>query len=547
MSRKPALRLENLEARQMMYGGSATGEALFSEPPPDFPSIELAKNEQAPPVKVFLDFGFDFPGTPVVQGGVERYFDLTPNVAAIYGPNSAVELLTPFDDASVYAPDPIYFEYLNSLEDVLRDLGVDYNQDGEIDFADASSLGEDVRDLVARTFEPFNVEVEIVSSSNWTEALQVLADSEANDLYLFVGGKYNGSSVLGIAPRDSGNEHDDFGYVFAEDTLSKVLDEGDLYYLATSLAKAAAHEGSHSFGLQHTNVGQGNGGELMDVAGGNAKLTDVTIAMRGSEFVIQGSFSTQDSYAVLADAVGLRPDGPDYITGTSYHDKITVEQNAFGDWWATVEAYGDSDHTQLRDSFAYRVDPEHGLLIEAGRGDDRVTIHGDVDATIRGGQGDDVLIGGAGNDVLEGEEGTDTLYGYDGDDVYRFGFGALDLGKDYLVDLGDGESTLDFSDFRGPVRVDLAQSGVQQVGVGDAQVELYTWSILPIDNVIGTEFGDTLLGTSAANRIVGMGGQDRIDGRGGRDEIFADYPTLGKEDGKMNLLSTTKTTTLQRI
>jgi hypothetical protein len=522
--KRSALRFERLETRQMMYGGDLLDEGSAT----DSPSVDepdLAPAEQAPPTKIFLDFGFEFPELLTLGGPTVQEFDLDLDVPAHYWGNGAVALYSPYHNgATVYAPEPANFEYLNSVRDVLKDLAIDYNDDGAINDADVLALAEDVRKLVTRSFEPFHVEVEIVSSANWHEALQVLAGSQANDVYVLIGGKYTGESALGIANRDVGNDYDDIVYVFAKDALTDVLAEGDTYYFATSLAKGVAHEAGHAFGLAHTNVGQGNAGELMDDAGGIAKLTDVTITMRGSEFDIQVTLGTQDSYAVLAEVLGAKPGGPDYVSGTAYSDKIKIQQNAFGHWWATVEVYRDSSYSTLVDSFTYQIDPTHGLLIEAGRGNDRVTVYGDIDVTIRGGKGNDVLIGGEGLNIFEGEEGTDYLYGYGAENVYRFGFGAWDLGRDYLVDLG-GLSTLDFSEFRGPVSVNLGQAGAQQVGLGQAKAEIYTWSSYRIDNLIGSQFDDLLTGHSGNNLIIGLGGKNKIDGAGGRDEIYPDQRT----------------------
>jgi hypothetical protein len=80
-----------------------------------------------------------------------------------------------------------------------------------------------------------------------------------------------------------------------------------------------------------------------------------------------------------------------------------------------------------------------GLSIDAGAGDDRITLAG---APLRGvvqvdgGAGDDVLTGGAGNDILLGGAGDDVLFGQGGRDLLIGG-----LGRDLLLG-GPGDDLL---------------------------------------------------------------------------------------------------------
>ena len=98
--------------------------------------------------------------------------------------------------------------------------------------------------------------------------------------------------------------------------------------------------------------------------------------------------------------------------------------------------------------------------INAGEGNDVVDLYGTGNATIEGGGGDDelngdegndTLLGGADDDILSGYGGNDILKGGDGDDILDAGVGIDNLyggeGEDtFILNLGDGYATIhDFS------------------------------------------------------------------------------------------------------
>lgn len=107
----------------------------------------------------------------------------------------------------------------------------------------------------------------------------------------------------------------------------------------------------------------------------------------------------------------------------------------------------------------------------------------DVDDVLDGGVGDDRVIGGLGNDTLRGEAGNDRLFGSDGFD------------------------TADFSRSSRAVQVDTNLHRAS----GEGNDELFG----DIENVIGSDFGDTLLGCSA----VGGAGDDVIEGGPAADRL----------------------------
>lgn len=74
----------------------------------------------------------------------------------------------------------------------------------------------------------------------------------------------------------------------------------------------------------------------------------------------------------------------------------------------------------------------------------------------------------------------------------------------------DGEAGSDLLAFpsSGPVTVDLTTG--QATGFGND-------TLRSIEDVIGTDDGDTLIGNGARNRLFGFAGPDHIEGRGGDD------------------------------
>ena len=135
-------------------------------------------------------------------------------------------------------------------------------------------------------------------------------------------------------------------------------------------------------------------------------------------------------------------------------------------------------------------------------------IHGGpMDEDLIGLEGDDVIMGGGGSDYIFGGEGDDILRGGNGDDVIYAGYGAD------TIDGGDGSDYVVFSglNYTG-VTVNL------QFGFGsrsDAEGDTYA----SIENVLSTEYDDTIFGNDQDNFLNTYGGNDYIVPDGGRDVL----------------------------
>jgi Ca2+-binding RTX toxin-like protein len=115
-----------------------------------------------------------------------------------------------------------------------------------------------------------------------------------------------------------------------------------------------------------------------------------------------------------------------------------------------------------------------------------------LDATgafdLRGGINSDVLNGGNGDDVIRASAGNDTIDG------------------------GTGTDTYDASDATAAVTVDLQAGTATGTSIG-------TDTLTGIENVIGSDFADTITGDDFDNVLQGGAGNDKIRGGAGNDTI----------------------------
>jgi Ca2+-binding RTX toxin-like protein len=118
---------------------------------------------------------------------------------------------------------------------------------------------------------------------------------------------------------------------------------------------------------------------------------------------------------------------------------------------------------------------------------------------------DDTLIGDAGNNLLQGGDGNDILMGGPGQNT---------------LDGGAGIDTASYATASAGVVVDLGKGTATGAGLAD--------KLISIENVVGSNFNDTITGDGGNNVITGGGGNDTISGGGGNDTVvyagrFGDY------------------------
>lgn len=132
------------------------------------------------------------------------------------------------------------------------------------------------------------------------------------------------------------------------------------------------------------------------------------------------------------------------------------------------------------------------------------SVHAD---TLVGDAGDNRIYGYDGNDSIQGNAGNDRMLGYAGDDTLRGGAGADRL------DGGDGLDWASYALATAGVRAELANAAVNS---GDAAGDVF----VSIENLMGTNFNDTLAGDAVDNRLLGYDGNDLILGNGGNDRLL---------------------------
>ena len=120
--------------------------------------------------------------------------------------------------------------------------------------------------------------------------------------------------------------------------------------------------------------------------------------------------------------------------------------------------------------------------------------------------GDDVIFGYDGSDTIYGLDGDDVLYGGTGNDLLKGGGGA-----DFLSG-GANTDTASYRDSPSKVYINL-EAGLAQGG--DAAGD----TLVSIENLIGSDYGDILTGDDFNNVLEGESGSDILTGYGGTDTL----------------------------
>ena len=122
---------------------------------------------------------------------------------------------------------------------------------------------------------------------------------------------------------------------------------------------------------------------------------------------------------------------------------------------------------------------------------------GDNTAAISG-----IILGTEGDDILEGTTGDDDIRGLSGNDVFLFS------GGEDRIDGGDGVDEISFYNSSQGVTFDLSAPA------------LYSGTtVINLENLGGSDFGDQLTGDAGANQIIGWGGGDILFGLAGDDVL----------------------------
>ncbi|QXH50162.1 retention module-containing protein [Pseudomonas fakonensis] len=265
-------------------------------------------------------------------------------------------------------------------------------------------------------------------------------------------------------------------------------------------------------------------GYLGGISNSNANDEDTfTVTLRkGETLTLDHNQPAGNLMMEWKDAGGSYQGIADGGSFTASHDgvysiHVVNSENAIGNSKAAenyklslVVDYSQASNPVVHDT--YTVSDNHG-----GTATGNVDISYQSGHTLNGTAGDDVLLagtgentlnGGDGNDVLVAGNGTSSLYGGAGDDLLLAG-----TGND-LFDGGTGNDTVSFAKAGAGVVVDLGIVGQQNtVGAGHD-------TFVSIENLIGSDYNDTLIGNAGDNLLNGGAGNDVLKGGAGNDTLI---------------------------
>lgn len=214
-----------------------------------------------------------------------------------------------------------------------------------------------------------------------------------------------------------------------------------------------------------------DGGTELFRADSDGDFSGFELVLSGSGFSVDGdgnpTAGTATGFEVFKD--GEKVSSFEFLQSFAITDLLDAIEVEAGDRY-TPTAYS---------AFAQLLVPSFGFLIGTGS---------DGSDTFYSAQGDDQIDANAGNDVFFMTEGDDEVDG--------------DLGRD-MVDAR------------------YAASGITiDAAAGTAAYGSFNATLTGFEDVIGSEFDDTIKGSGAKNWLFGHDGDDMLFGRGGKD-IFA--------------------------
>ncbi|MBL1242199.1 MAG: hypothetical protein COB13_010145, partial [OCS116 cluster bacterium] len=234
-----------------------------------------------------------------------------------------------------------------------------------------------------------------------------------------------------------------------------------------------------------------------------------TIKGSGSDNILIGGAGRDKLYGQAGDDVLEGGSGTDILQGGAGGDMIdggsgsdtaiysdsnaAVNINLNTDTYSGGYAEGDD-----LDNIEHIEGSNYADILTGNAGNNELFGGGGND-TINGMAGNDKVSGAGGDDLLDGGAGDDILYGGDDNDNLVGGAGADQNNG------GAGIDQVDYSASAAAVQVDLGNSSAVATG-GDAEGDV----LIDIENLIGSDFDDTIKASIEANVIDGGDGVDTV-------------------------------------
>ena len=245
-------------------------------------------------------------------------------------------------------------------------------------------------------------------------------------------------------------------------------------------------------------VGNPAGSFSYTISDGNGAANNADVASVSIEAVVGATLTGTAASEIFigdgsADTITGNA-GDDFVFGGAGNDTLIAGSGAGNDFYDG--GTGSDTITYTSDSFCLIVDLTSGFT----SGNSATIGFDTLNAieNITGGTGDDdltgnavanIIIGGAGDDILEGRAGVDTLNGGGGTDVARYDLAAAGI----VIDLSSNSTTTD----------------------GDG----FSDTLSGIEDVIGSNFNDTITGDTGVNALAGLAGNDTLEGGAGIDTV----------------------------
>ena len=326
-----------------------------------------------------------------------------------------------------------------------------------------------------------------------------------------------GESSLGLHEIPENIYPSTYGY-FNQDSASwGYLDKGAYGYVTI------IHELGHAMGLAHPHDGGGDAdatkfpGVTSDNPLGTHEMNQGIWTTMSYNDGWKGHYSEYYDYGwqgtlMALDIAALQKlYGVNTSTATGNDVYRLPKVNDVGSYWSCIWDAGGTDTISNEGSnVACTIDLRAAPLIGANAGGYVSYGTGIIGGyTIANGVIIEAAIGGSSADKLYGNSSGNTLSGGLGNDLIYVGTGTASD----RVDGGSGVDGVSYAYAGSRVNVNLNLTTAQATGGSG------TDTILNIENLYGSAYGDTLSGNASGNQLYGAAGNDILNGMGGNDTL----------------------------